>query len=70
MADHNSVWGALDNVFVAFLKDSYDPKMQKVARNNIVESEEYFEKIFSSGKMGFVIEKMQNGSYHFILQSR
>ncbi|KAJ9599191.1 hypothetical protein L9F63_010322, partial [Diploptera punctata] len=63
MADHNTIWGALDDVFVAFLKDSYDPKMQKVARNNIVENEEYFEKIIPSGEMGFVVEKMQNGHF-------
>ncbi|PSN57730.1 Ionotropic receptor 41a14 [Blattella germanica] len=63
MADHKTVWGALDDVFVAFLKDSYDPKMREVAANNIVESEEYFEKLIPTGEIGFVIEMMQNGHF-------
>jgi hypothetical protein len=61
MADRNIKWGGMDVAYVFFLKESLDPKMKKLASNFIEANEEYLTKKAATGKMGFVIERMQNG---------
>jgi hypothetical protein len=61
MADRNIKWGGMDIAYVFFLQQSLDPKMKRLASNFIEADEEYLTKEAATGKMGFVIERMQNG---------
>jgi hypothetical protein len=67
MAERNSKWGAMDECFIFFLKESVDPTMRSLVKNFVLGNEEYFTKRTKTGKLGFAIEKLQNGKFHLIL---
>jgi hypothetical protein len=64
MADRDVKWGGMDVAYVFFLEQSLDPKMKKLANNFIAGTEEYLTKKATTGDIGFVIERMQNGKYN------
>jgi hypothetical protein len=64
MAQHNSKWGAMDECFVFFLRESLDPVMLSLANNFVLGTEEYFAKRTKTGELGFAIEKLQNGEFN------
>ncbi|XP_021918219.1 glutamate receptor ionotropic, kainate 4-like [Zootermopsis nevadensis] len=67
LADHNLIWGGMDDAFTFIMRGSSDPKMQTVVRNFRLESEEYLTARAKVGDMGFVIERMLGG--HFYMPS-
>jgi hypothetical protein len=66
MAERNSKWGAMDECFIFFLKESVDPTMRSLVKNFVLGNEEYFTKRTKTGELGFAIEKLQNGKFHLI----
>jgi len=66
MAERNSKWGAMDECFIFFLKESVDPTMRSLVKNFVLGSEEYFTERTKTGELGFAIEKLQNGKFHLI----
>jgi hypothetical protein len=63
MAERNSKWGAMDECFIFFLKESVDPTMRSLVKNFVLGNEEYFTKRTKTGELGFAIEKLQNGKF-------
>jgi hypothetical protein len=67
MSERNSKWGAMDECFVFFLRESTDPIMLSLVKNFVLGTEEYFTERTRTGELGFAIEKLQNGKsncYH------
>lgn len=65
MAEHNSKWGAMDECFVFFLRESLDPTMLSLVNNFVLGTEEYFAQRTKTGELGFAIEKLQNGKFNW-----
>jgi ribosomal protein L6P/L9E len=64
MAERNSKWGAMDECFVFFLRESMDPTMRSLVNNFVLGTEEYFTERTKTGQLGFAIEKLQNGKFN------
>jgi hypothetical protein len=64
MSERNSKWGAMDECFVFFLKESMDPIMRSLVENFVLGTEEYFTERTTTGELGFAVEKLQNGKFH------
>lgn len=64
MAERNSKWGAMDECFIFFLRESLDPTMLSLVSNFVLGTEEYFTKRTNTRELGFAIEKLQNGKFN------
>jgi hypothetical protein len=67
MSVRNSKWGAMDECFVFFLRESMDPIMRSLVENFVLGTEQYFTERTTTGELGFAVEKLQNGKlnlYH------
>ncbi|PSN57733.1 Ionotropic receptor 41a9 [Blattella germanica] len=63
MADRGSIWAGTSDNYIAFLKESTNPKLKIMGKHFYVLKEEALADIAETGKIGIALERMLGGNF-------